>query len=158
MTSAAYELIAANASAAYRQVDRVVLTAMVIPDGRRPLNSSIVFGEADPPKKDISEICPCQNYGVAAAVAAGTAGAGAGVVPKLKFTVGAFSAPACAPKNGFAEKPSIPAMRLVGKVFTATLKFCTAVLKLFRSTEIRFSVPSSCACNVRKFWFAFSSG
>src|SRR5690242_15873748 len=44
-----------------------------------------------------------RRYGVAAAVAAGEA-AGAGE-PKLKFTVGAFSAPGCAAKNGRGENP-----------------------------------------------------
>jgi len=37
-----------------------------------------------------------KNYGVGAAVAAG----GAAGLPKLKFTVGGFSAPAWASKNG----------------------------------------------------------
>src|SRR5258708_5792828 len=95
-------------------------------------------------------------YGVAAAVVAGEA-AGAGE-PKLKFTVGARSAPACALKNGRAENPNMPATVLVGKRRTAVLKSWTAPLKLFRSTEIRFSVPSSCACSPRKFWFDFNSG
>ncbi len=48
------------------------------------------------------------------------AGEGAGD-PKLKFTVGAFSAPAWALKNGRGEKPNIPAIMLVGKRFTAVL-------------------------------------
>ncbi len=87
--------------------------------------------------------------------AAEAAGAG---VPKLKFTAGAFSAPGCAAKNGRGEKPNIPAIIFVGKRRTAVLKSCTVVLKLFRSTEILFSVPSSCACNPRKFWFDFNSG
>src|SRR5712692_11548809 len=76
-------------------------------------------------------------YGVAVA-----AGAGA---PKLKFTVGAFSAPCWAAKNGRDANPNIPAIVFVGKRRTAVLKSCTAPLKLFLSTEIRFSVPSSCA-------------
>src|SRR5262249_2149651 len=83
------------------------------------------------------------SYGVAAAVAGGEA-AGAGE-PKLKFTVGARSAPACAWKNGRCENPNIPAIKFVGKRRTATLNSCTPPLKLFRSTEIRFSVPSSWA-------------
>ena len=36
-----------------------------------------------------------------------------------------------------------------GMCCSAVLYCCTALLKLFRSTEMRFSVPSSCAC---KFW------
>src|SRR6266516_4075628 len=73
------------------------------------------------------------SYGVAA-------GDGAGE-PKLgKFTVGALSAPCCDAKNGFEENPNIPAIKFVGNRRTA-------VLKLFRSTAMRFSVPSSCACN-----------
>src|SRR5437870_11756654 len=76
-------------------------------------------------------------------VAAGEAG-GAGE-PKLKFTVGAFSAPCWAAKNGRGANPNIPVIVLVGKRRTAVLKSCTAPLKLLRSTEIRFSVPSSCA-------------
>src|SRR5258708_620506 len=92
-------------------------------------------GEADPPKLDI--------YGVALAVAIGEA-AGAGE-PKLNCTFGAFSAPGWAAKNGRGENPNIPAIMLVGKRRTAVLKSCTAPLKLFLSTEIRFSVPSSCA-------------
>src|SRR5205085_5760649 len=94
-------------------------------------------GAADPP------------YGVAAAVAAGEA-AGAGE-PKLKFTVGAFSAPGWAAKNGRGANPNIPAIRLVGKRRTAVLYSCTTVLNLFRSTAIRFSVPSSCAWRPLKF-------
>src|SRR6266566_6432716 len=78
------------------------------------------------------------SYGVAA-------GDGAGE-PKLgKFTVGALSAPCCDAKNGFEENPNIPAIAFVGNRRTAVLKFWTAVLKLFRSTAMRFSVPSSCA-------------
>src|SRR5207248_6269305 len=94
-------------------------------------------------------------YGVAAAVAAGDAGAG---LPKLKFTAGGFSAPAWASKNGRGWKPNIPANRFVGKVRTATLYSCTALLKFPRSTEIRFSVPSNCACKFWKFCVARSSG
>src|SRR5438552_5430950 len=96
-----------------------------------PRRFSIVFEEADAPKIDI--------YGVAAGEAAGAG------EPKLKFTVGAFSAPCWAAKNGREENPNIPAIVLVGKRRTAVLKSCTAPLKLFLSTEIRFSVPSSCA-------------
>src|SRR5436189_2281988 len=95
-------------------------------------------------------------HGVAAALGAGEA-AGAGE-PKLKFTVGAFSAPCCAAKKGRDENPNIPAIMFVGKRRTAVLKSWTAPLKLFRSTEIRFSVPSSCACSPRKFWLDFTSG
>ena len=83
--------------------------------------------------------------------------AGAGV-PKLKFTAGGRSAPGCEAKNGRDENPNIPAIMFVGNRRTAVLKSCTAELKLFRSTEILFSVPSSCACNPRKFWFDFNSG
>ena len=32
------------------------------------------------------------------------------------------------------------------------------VLKFLRSTEMRFSVPSSCFCRSMKFWLAFRSG
>jgi hypothetical protein len=53
------------------------------------------------------------NYGVAA-------GEGAGE-PKLKFTGGGLSAPVCAVKNGRGGKPSIPAIKFVGKLRTATL-------------------------------------
>ena len=59
------------------------------------------------------------RYGVGAAVAAGEA-PGAGE-PKLKFTVGAFSAPCSAEKNGRGENPNIPAIVFVGNRFTATL-------------------------------------
>jgi hypothetical protein len=48
------------------------------------------------------------------------AGDGAGV-PKLKFTVGALSAPGCAAKNGRGAKPNIPAIKFVGKLRTAVL-------------------------------------
>src|SRR5712675_1923629 len=97
-------------------------------------------GLLDPP----SQSAGAMSYGVAAGVAAGD---GAGE-PKLgKFTVGALSAPCCDAKNGFEENPSIPAIAFVGNRRTAVLKFWTAVLKLFRSTAMRFSVPSSCACN-----------
>src|SRR4051812_43348532 len=83
-------------------------------------------------------------YGVAV-------GAG-GVVPNVgKVTVGAFSAPAAAVKNGRGLKPNILFNMLVGNRSRAVLYSWTAALKLFRSTEIRFSVPSSCAC---KFWNA----
>ena len=54
------------------------------------------------------------------AVAAGAAGAGAGE-PKLNCTAGGLSAPVCAVKNGRGGKPSIPAMKFVGKLRTATL-------------------------------------
>src|SRR6478672_6560594 len=60
------------------------------------------------------------DYGVAAAVAAGAAGAGV-TVSKLKFTVGGLSAPGCALKNGFAWKPISPAKSTVGKLRTAVL-------------------------------------
>src|SRR6185503_11587892 len=90
------------------------------------------------------------SYGV-------VAGAGAGEL-KLNCTGGGFSAPGCAAKNGFGGKPSMPAIKFVGKLRTATLYSCTVLLKLPRSTEIRFSVPSNCACRLRKFWFAFNSG
>src|ERR1700704_1578323 len=48
------------------------------------------------------------------------AGAGVGD-PKLKFTVGALSAPCCAAKNGRGWKPNIPAIKFVGKRRTAVL-------------------------------------
>jgi hypothetical protein len=95
-----------------------------------------------------------QGYGVVAGV---VAGAGAGL-PKLKFTVGGFSAPACASKNGRGWNPNMPANRFVGKVRTAVLYSWTALLKFPRSTEIRFSVPSNCACKFWKFCVARSSG
>ncbi len=57
------------------------------------------------------------SYGVAADVAAGE---GAGD-PKSKCTGGGLSAPVCAVKNGRGAKPSIPAIKLVGKLRTATL-------------------------------------
>src|SRR5207302_10730318 len=109
-----------------------------------PRRFSIVFEEADPPKIDI--------YGVPAGEAAGAG------EPKLKFTVGAFSAPCWAAKNGRGENPNIPAIMFVGKRRTATLYSCTTVLNLFRSTEIRFSVPSSCAWRPRKVSLAVSCG
>jgi hypothetical protein len=56
-----------------------------------------------------------KNYGVGAAVAAGAG------LPKLKFTAGGFSAPACASKNGRGWNPNMPANRFVGKVRTAVL-------------------------------------
>src|SRR6476646_5031156 len=56
------------------------------------------------------------SYG--AGVAAGAAGAG---VPKLNCTGGGRSAPVCAAKKGLGAKPSIPAMKFVGKLRTATL-------------------------------------
>ena len=43
-------------------------------------------------------------------------------------------------------KPNILFNMFVGKLRNAMLYSCTAALKLSRSTEIRFSVPSSCAC------------
>src|SRR6266513_4037485 len=48
------------------------------------------------------------------------AGAGAGE-PKLNCTGGGLSAPVCAVKNGRGGKPSIPAIKFVGKLRTATL-------------------------------------
>src|ERR1700726_1807676 len=57
------------------------------------------------------------TYGEPAGEAAGD---GAGV-PKLKFTVGAFSAPGCAAKNGRGAKPNMPAIKLVGKLRTVVL-------------------------------------
>src|SRR5437763_3088930 len=53
------------------------------------------------------------HYGV-------VAGAGAGEL-KLNCTGGGFSAPGCAVKNGLGGKPSMPAIKLVGKLRTATL-------------------------------------
>jgi hypothetical protein len=63
----------------------------------------------------LPEIIACKYcvYGVAA-------GAGAGEL-KLNCTGGGFSAPGCAAKNGFGGKPSIPAIKFVGKLRTATL-------------------------------------
>src|SRR6266446_310690 len=87
--------------------------------------------------------------------AAVAAGAGAG---ELKFTDGGFSAPGCALKNSFVPKPNARAIKFVGKLLVATLYSCTALMKLPRSTEIRFSVPSNCACRLKKFWLAFNSG
>src|SRR5258708_3054828 len=91
--------------------------------------------------------CPnskIDNYIYGEPVAAGD---GAGD-PKLgKFTVGALSAPCCDAKNGFDENPNIPAIVFVGNRRTAVLKFCTAVLKLFRSTAMRFSDRKSTRLN-----------
>jgi hypothetical protein len=42
-------------------------------------------------------------------------------VPKLKFTVGAFSAPGWALKNGRGAKPKIPATKFAGTLRTAVL-------------------------------------
>src|SRR5262249_12855081 len=56
---------------------------------------------------------PMRVYGV-------VAGAGAGEL-KLNCTGGGFSAPGCAVKKGFGGKPSMPAIRFVGKLRTATL-------------------------------------
>ena len=50
----------------------------------------------------------------------GGRGAGAGEL-KLNCTGGGFSAPGCAAKNGFGGKPSMPAIKFVGKLRTATL-------------------------------------
>ncbi len=75
---------------------------------------------------------------------AGTAVA-AGELPKLKFTAGAFSEPAWAVKNGRGWKLNILFSMFVGNCPRAVLYSCTAALKLLRSTEILFSVPSSCA-------------
>src|SRR6266542_892127 len=80
--------------------------------------------------------------------------AGAGEVagvPKVNCTGGGRSAPVGAVKNGLGAKPSMPATKLVGKLRTATLSFCTALLQLQRPTQIRFSVPYSCACKLRTF-------
>src|SRR5256885_5797144 len=82
-----------------------------------------------------------RRYGVAA---------GLGLL-KSNFTSGAFSAPAAAVKNGRGLKPNILFNMLVGNRSRAVLYSWTAVLKLFRSTEIRFSVPSSWAW---RFWNA----
>src|SRR5258708_29631403 len=133
MTSAACEWVALSAIAVSGRWIALSLTRCQSNAPLRGDKINIVFGEADPPKIDI--------YGVA--LAAGEA-AGAGE-PKLKFTVGAFSAPCWAAKNGRDANPNIPAIVFVGKRRTAVLKSCTAPLKLFLSTEIRFSVPSSCA-------------
>ena len=56
---------------------------------------------------------PVIDYGVAA-------GAGDGE-QKLKFTAGAFSAPACELNGGRGAKPSIPAMSTVGNRLTMVL-------------------------------------
>ena len=61
------------------------------------------------------------RQGVAAAVAAGAGVAAGEGDPKLKFTVGAVSAPGCALKNGRGAKPKKPAMKFAGKLLTATL-------------------------------------
>src|SRR5919201_3097143 len=105
----------------------------------QPRLHNIALGKRDPPKIDI--------YGNAAGETAG------GGEPKLNCTAGGRSAPAVAVKKGRDEKPNMPAIMLVGKLRTAVLYVCTALLKLPRSTEMRFSVPSSCACKLRKFWF-----
>jgi hypothetical protein len=65
-----------------------------------------------------------KNYGVGAAVAAG---AGAGL-PKLKFTVGAFSEPVSAWKNARGLNPNILFNMLVGNLSNAVFKSCTALL------------------------------
>ena len=48
--------------------------------------------------------------------------------------------------------------KLRGKVRIAVLYARAVSLNLLRSTLIRFSVPSSCACNSLKFSLAFKSG
>ena len=64
------------------------------------------------PRNHGAQVC---HYGAAVA-----AGAGAGEL-KLNCTGGGFSAPGCAAKNGFGGKPSMPAIKFVGKLRTATL-------------------------------------
>src|SRR5437868_15225218 len=86
-----------------------------------------------------------KNYGVGAVVAAGAG------LPKLKFTVGGFSAPACASKNGRGWNQNMPANRFVGKVRTAVLYSWTALLKFPRSTEIRFRFLLTAPANSGSF-------
>ena len=62
--------------------------------------------------------CWCPTIAYHYGVVAGAAGAGE---LKLNCTGGGFSAPGCALKNGFGGKPSIPAIKFVGKLRTATL-------------------------------------
>src|SRR5229473_1957712 len=66
------------------------------------------------------------------------------------FTCGTFSAPGSALKYCFSENPNIPANIDVGNSRIFVLYSCTASLNRCLSTAIRFSVPSSCACNCRK--------
>src|ERR1700751_2539732 len=73
-------------------------------------------------------------------------------------TLGAASAPAAAWKKGFSLKPKMPAYKAVGKLLTWTLYVCAALLKSWRATAIRFSVPSICTCRSRKLLLAFNSG
>ena len=59
------------------------------------------------------------GFGIFYGVAAGeTAGAGE---PKLNCTGGGRSAPGVAEKNGRGGNPNIPAIKFVGKLFTAVL-------------------------------------
>src|SRR5579884_39535 len=75
-------------------------------------------------------------------------------------TCGAFCAPAAAWKYDLSLNrwPNKPAYNTVGNVFLRVLKARAASLYRRRSTAIRFSVPSSCVCSVRKFSFALSCG
>src|SRR5258706_16302936 len=59
---------------------------------------------------------------------------------------------------GFSLNPNIIAVRLLGKERTVTLYCCTALMKRWRATAMRFSVPSSCACSSRKFLSDLSCG
>src|SRR5439155_10092252 len=77
---------------------------------------------------------------------------------KLNSTFGGFSAPAVAVKYGRSLNPSAPANSRAGKRLIAVLYACAASLKRPRSTAMRFSVPSSCACKSRKLALAFKSG
>jgi hypothetical protein len=66
------------------------------------------------------EACAPQNVRAHARFYGVAAGAGAGE-PKLNCTGGGLSAPGCAVKNGLGGKPSMPAIKFVGKLRTATL-------------------------------------
>ena len=61
-------------------------------------------------------------------------------------------------KYAFFSNPNMLATMLVGNLRNPVLYSFTASLKFLRSTEMRFSVPSNCACNSLKLSFAFKSG
>ena len=70
-------------------------------------------------------------------------GEAAGAAPKLKFTLGGFSLPETDLKYGLSFMPNRPAKGRAGILRMAVLYVCAFSLKRPRSTEIRFSVPSS---------------
>src|SRR5574344_1347110 len=73
-------------------------------------------------------------------------------------TFGATSEPLAALKYPVFSKSNIVDIMLRGNCRMYWLYPCAALLNFWRSTVIRFSVPSSCDCNSRKFWFALRSG